>query len=193
MAVTASLKMLVCFHFVIKPLCFFSVKVQFSKEAAPLLPKILFVSEENGTALNTKLLKTSEPSSDSGKNPPKTNENTDGRGKPAKPDLCVLSLLIPYCCPSSTELWSLSGVLWGWNLMYILCKPVHRAAFGTGISCSVICVHQSCWSIRETMSVGGLQCLWGGVNNSVFFCLARRRLKGEFYGHEQLVEGRLEG
>ncbi|TRZ13266.1 hypothetical protein HGM15179_013840 [Zosterops borbonicus] len=60
------------------------VKVQFSKEAAPLLPKILFVSEENGTALNTKLLKTSEPSSDSGKNPPKTNENTDGRGKKSK-------------------------------------------------------------------------------------------------------------
>lgn len=92
------------FHFVIKPLCFFSVKVRFSSEAASLLPKILFVSEANGTALNTKLLKTSEPSSDSGKNPPKTNENTDGKGKPAKADLCVLSLLVPYCCASSTEL-----------------------------------------------------------------------------------------
>ncbi|NWR01655.1 GP107 protein, partial [Paradoxornis webbianus] len=60
------------------------VKVRFSSEAASLLPKILFVSEENGTALNTKLLKTSEPSNDSGKNPPKTNENTDGRGKKSK-------------------------------------------------------------------------------------------------------------
>lgn len=92
------------FHFVIKPLCFFSVKVRFSSEAASLLPKILFVSEANGTALNTKLLKTSEPSSDSDKNPPKTNENTDGKGKPAKADLCMLSLLIPYCCAFSTEL-----------------------------------------------------------------------------------------
>ncbi|OWK59750.1 Protein GPR107 [Lonchura striata] len=53
------------------------MKVRFSSEAASLLPKILFVSEENGTALNTKLLKTSELSSDSGKNPPKTNENAD--------------------------------------------------------------------------------------------------------------------
>ncbi|KAJ7414146.1 protein GPR107 isoform X1 [Willisornis vidua] len=55
------------------------VKVQFSAEAASLLPKISFVSEENGTAINTKPLKTSEPSSDSGQNPPKTNENTDGK------------------------------------------------------------------------------------------------------------------
>ncbi|NXW80127.1 GP107 protein, partial [Hirundo rustica] len=67
------------------------VKVRFSSEAASLLPKIVFVSEENGAALNTKLLKTSEPSSDSDKNPPKTNENTDGKGKPAQPDLCFFS------------------------------------------------------------------------------------------------------
>ncbi|NXC58460.1 GP107 protein, partial [Aleadryas rufinucha] len=67
------------------------VKVRFSSEAASLLPKILFVSEANGTALNTKLIKTSEPSSDSDKNPAKTNENTDGKGKPAKPDLCLFS------------------------------------------------------------------------------------------------------
>ncbi|NXI03624.1 GP107 protein, partial [Pachycephala philippinensis] len=67
------------------------VKVRFSSEAASLLPKILFVSEANGTALNTKLLKTSESSSDSDKNPPKTNENTNGKGKPAKPDLCLFS------------------------------------------------------------------------------------------------------
>ncbi|RMB93419.1 hypothetical protein DUI87_30114 [Hirundo rustica rustica] len=60
------------------------VKVRFSSEAASLLPKIVFVSEENGAALNTKLLKTSEPSSDSDKNPPKTNENTDGKGKKSK-------------------------------------------------------------------------------------------------------------
>ncbi|NXB80643.1 GP107 protein, partial [Donacobius atricapilla] len=53
------------------------VKVRFSSEAASLLPKILFVSEENGTALNTKLLKTSESSSDSSKNLPKTKENMD--------------------------------------------------------------------------------------------------------------------
>ncbi|NWV35206.1 GP107 protein, partial [Grantiella picta] len=65
------------------------VKVRFSSEAASLLPKILFVSEENGTALNSKLLKSSELSNDSGKSPPKTNENTDGKGKPAKLDLCL--------------------------------------------------------------------------------------------------------
>lgn len=91
MAVTTSLKMLVYFHFVIKPLCFFSVKVRFSSEAASLLPKIVFVSEENGTALNTKLLKTSELSSGSDKNPPKTSENAGDKGKPAKPDLCALT------------------------------------------------------------------------------------------------------
>ncbi|KAF4789160.1 G protein-coupled receptor [Turdus rufiventris] len=55
------------------------VKVQFSSQAASLLPKIVFVSEENGTALNTKVLKTSEPSNDSDKNPPKTNKNPDGQ------------------------------------------------------------------------------------------------------------------
>ncbi|NXD24698.1 GP107 protein, partial [Spelaeornis formosus] len=55
------------------------VKVRFSSEAASLLPKILFVSEENGTALNTKLLKTSAPNSDSGKNPQKTSDNTNGK------------------------------------------------------------------------------------------------------------------
>ncbi|KAM4761207.1 protein GPR107 isoform 1-T1 [Cyanocitta cristata] len=60
------------------------VKVRFSSEAASLLPKILFVSEANGTALNAKLLKTSEPSSDSGKNPPRTSENADGKGKKSK-------------------------------------------------------------------------------------------------------------
>ncbi|RLW00530.1 hypothetical protein DV515_00008818 [Chloebia gouldiae] len=60
------------------------VKVRFSSEAASLLPKILFVSEENGTALNTKLLKTSEQSSDSGKIPPKTNENAGGKDKKSK-------------------------------------------------------------------------------------------------------------
>ncbi|XP_056360951.1 protein GPR107 isoform X1 [Oenanthe melanoleuca] len=58
------------------------VKVRFSSEAASLLPRILFLSEENGTALNTKLLKSSESSS--GKNPPKTNENTDDKGEKSK-------------------------------------------------------------------------------------------------------------
>ena len=70
------------------------MKVRFSAEAASLLPKISFMSEENVTALSTKLLKTSEQSSDSGKNPAKSNENTDSKGKPAKPDLYVLSLLV---------------------------------------------------------------------------------------------------
>ncbi|XP_027585691.1 protein GPR107 isoform X1 [Pipra filicauda] len=60
------------------------VKVQFSAEAASLLPKISFISEENVTALSTKPLKTSEPSSDSGKTPPKTNKNTDGQDKKSK-------------------------------------------------------------------------------------------------------------
>ncbi|NXA02068.1 GP107 protein, partial [Nesospiza acunhae] len=67
------------------------VKVRFSSEAASLLPKIVFVSEENGTALNTKLLKTSELSSDSDKNAPKTSENTGDKGKPAKPDLLEMT------------------------------------------------------------------------------------------------------
>nr|XP_030142168.3 protein GPR107 isoform X1 [Taeniopygia guttata] len=60
------------------------MKVRFSSEAASLLPKILFVSEENGTALNTKLLKTSELSSDSGQNPPKPNENAGGKDEKSK-------------------------------------------------------------------------------------------------------------
>ncbi|XP_051663387.1 protein GPR107 isoform X1 [Manacus candei] len=60
------------------------VKVQFSAEAASLLPKISFISEENVTALSTKPLKTSEPSSDSGKTPPKTNKNTDGEDEKSK-------------------------------------------------------------------------------------------------------------
>ncbi|XP_027767474.1 protein GPR107 isoform X1 [Empidonax traillii] len=55
------------------------VKVRFSAEAASLLPKISFISETNVTASSTK--KTSEPSSDSGQNPPKTHENTDGKDK----------------------------------------------------------------------------------------------------------------
>ncbi|KAM6193024.1 protein GPR107 isoform 1-T1 [Sarcoramphus papa] len=60
------------------------VKVRFSAEAASLLPKISFMSEENVTALSTKLLKTSEQSSDSGKSPAKSNENTDSKGKKSK-------------------------------------------------------------------------------------------------------------
>ncbi|KAM6237525.1 protein GPR107 isoform 1-T1 [Spheniscus humboldti] len=60
------------------------VKVRFSAEAASLLPKISFMSEENVTALSTKLLKTSEQSSDSGKNPTKTNQNTDSKDKKSK-------------------------------------------------------------------------------------------------------------
>ncbi|NWS57388.1 GP107 protein, partial [Chunga burmeisteri] len=70
------------------------VKVRFSAEAASLLPKISFMSEQNVTALSTKLLKTSEQSGDSGKNAAKTNENTDSKGKPAKPDLYVLSSIV---------------------------------------------------------------------------------------------------
>ncbi|NXO53124.1 GP107 protein, partial [Aramus guarauna] len=50
------------------------VKVRFSAEAASLLPKISFVSEENVTALSTKPLKSSEQSSDSGKDPAETNQ-----------------------------------------------------------------------------------------------------------------------
>ncbi|KFV11746.1 Protein GPR107, partial [Pterocles gutturalis] len=52
------------------------VKVRFSAEAAALLPKISFMSEENVTALSTKPVKTSEQSSDSGKNPARTDQNT---------------------------------------------------------------------------------------------------------------------
>ncbi|GAB0198478.1 protein GPR107 [Grus japonensis] len=50
------------------------VKVRFSAEAASLLPKISFVSEDNVTALSTKPLKSSEQSSDSGKDPAETNQ-----------------------------------------------------------------------------------------------------------------------
>ncbi|XP_064891297.1 protein GPR107 isoform X2 [Columba livia] len=60
------------------------VKVRFSAEADSL-PKISFVSEENVTALNTKPLKTSEQSSDSGKTPAKTNQNIDREGAKSKP------------------------------------------------------------------------------------------------------------
>ncbi|KAM6047579.1 protein GPR107 isoform 1-T1 [Chlamydotis macqueenii] len=60
------------------------VKVRFSAEAASLLPKISFTSEENVTASSTKLLKTSEQSSDSGKNPTKTDQDTDNKGGKSK-------------------------------------------------------------------------------------------------------------
>ncbi|KAM6296926.1 protein GPR107 [Aegotheles albertisi] len=60
------------------------VKVRFSAEAASLLPKISFMSEENVTALSTKPLKTSEQSSDSDKTPAKTNENTDDKDNKSK-------------------------------------------------------------------------------------------------------------
>ncbi|XP_064583497.1 protein GPR107 isoform X3 [Zonotrichia leucophrys gambelii] len=60
------------------------VKVQFSSKAASLLPKIVFVSEENGTALNTKLLKSSELNSDSDRSPQKTSENTGNEDKESK-------------------------------------------------------------------------------------------------------------
>ncbi|NXJ79795.1 GP107 protein, partial [Trogon melanurus] len=66
------------------------VKVRFSAEAASLLPKISFISEGNVTALSTKPLKTPERSSNSGQNPTKTKQNTDSKGKPAKPDLSAL-------------------------------------------------------------------------------------------------------
>ncbi|KFZ61927.1 Protein GPR107, partial [Podiceps cristatus] len=55
------------------------VKVRFSAEAASLLPKISFVSEENVTALSTKPLKTVEQSNDSGKNPAKTSPSMDSK------------------------------------------------------------------------------------------------------------------
>ncbi|KAM6244012.1 protein GPR107 isoform 2-T2 [Porphyrio hochstetteri] len=50
------------------------VKVRFSAEAAALLPKISFMSEENVTALSTKPLKSSEKSSDSGKSTAEANQ-----------------------------------------------------------------------------------------------------------------------
>ncbi|KFO99063.1 Protein GPR107, partial [Calypte anna] len=56
------------------------VKVWFPAEAASLLPKISFVSEENLTALSTKPLKSSEQSSSSAKTPTKTKENADSEG-----------------------------------------------------------------------------------------------------------------
>ncbi|NWZ63679.1 GP107 protein, partial [Acrocephalus arundinaceus] len=70
------------------------VKVRFSSEAASLLPKIIFVSEENAMIL-IKILQ-----------------------RPTKIQMaevsqlnltCVLSLLIPHCCAFSTELWACSG------------------------------------------------------------------------------------
>ena len=57
------------------------MKVQFSAEASPLLPKISFVSDENATALITKPPKSSEDKSDSVKSPTETNKNTAGKGK----------------------------------------------------------------------------------------------------------------
>ncbi|NXV72962.1 GP107 protein, partial [Atlantisia rogersi] len=54
------------------------VKVRFSAEAAALLPKISFSSEENVIALSPKPLKSSEQSSDSGKSTAETNQ----KGKP---------------------------------------------------------------------------------------------------------------
>ncbi|XP_074464349.1 protein GPR107 isoform X1 [Larus michahellis] len=61
-----------------------AVKVRFSAEASSLLPKISFMPGENVTALNSKPLKTSEQSSDSGKSAAKTNENTDSKDKKSK-------------------------------------------------------------------------------------------------------------
>ncbi|KFW01512.1 Protein GPR107, partial [Eurypyga helias] len=51
------------------------VKVRFSAEAASLLPKISFVSEENVTALSTKSVQTSH----SDNSPAQTNQNTDSK------------------------------------------------------------------------------------------------------------------
>ncbi|NWU89630.1 GP107 protein, partial [Upupa epops] len=55
------------------------VTVRFSAEAASLLPKISFISEENVTALSTKSIKTSDQSSDSSINSPKTDQSTDSK------------------------------------------------------------------------------------------------------------------
>ncbi|KAM6400043.1 protein GPR107 isoform 2-T2 [Rhynochetos jubatus] len=60
------------------------VKVQFSAEAAALLPKISFVSEENVTALSTKPLQTSQQSSRSDNSPAQTNQNTDNKDTRSK-------------------------------------------------------------------------------------------------------------
>ncbi|XP_010145968.1 PREDICTED: protein GPR107, partial [Eurypyga helias] len=56
------------------------VKVRFSAEAASLLPKISFVSEENVTALSTKSVQTSH----SDNSPAQTNQNTDSKDKRSK-------------------------------------------------------------------------------------------------------------
>ncbi|NXV36629.1 GP107 protein, partial [Rissa tridactyla] len=72
-----------------------AVKVRFSAEASSLLPKISFMPGENVTALNSKPLKTSEQSSDSGKSAAKTNENTDSKGKPKNADFHA-DFSIPY-------------------------------------------------------------------------------------------------
>ncbi|NWS76041.1 GP107 protein, partial [Crotophaga sulcirostris] len=71
------------------------VKVRFSAEASSL-PKISFTSDGNVTTLSTKALKTSEQSSDSGKNPEKTDQNTDSEGKSTKPDLYNADFPISY-------------------------------------------------------------------------------------------------
>nr|XP_009688254.1 PREDICTED: protein GPR107 [Struthio camelus australis] len=60
------------------------VKVRFSAEAAALLPKISFVSEENVTALITKAPKTSEQSSRSSKTPVETKQNPASKEKKSK-------------------------------------------------------------------------------------------------------------
>ncbi|NXY82020.1 GP107 protein, partial [Alcedo cyanopectus] len=82
-----------------------TVTVRFSAEAASLLPKISFISEENVTALSAKPVKTSEQSSDSDKDPPKANPNTDNKGKTPKLNLHVLSLLFPWqpCCEKNAD------------------------------------------------------------------------------------------
>ncbi|NXP44704.1 GP107 protein, partial [Heliornis fulica] len=54
-----------------------AVKVRFSAEAAALLPKISFLSDENVTAISTKPIKPSEQSSNSGKNPAETNQKEE--------------------------------------------------------------------------------------------------------------------
>ncbi|XP_068770800.1 protein GPR107 isoform X2 [Struthio camelus] len=61
-----------------------AVKVRFSAEAAALLPKISFVSEENVTALITKAPKTSEQSSRSSKTPVETKQNPASKEKKSK-------------------------------------------------------------------------------------------------------------
>ncbi|XP_062446715.1 protein GPR107 [Rhea pennata] len=60
------------------------VKVRFSAEAAALLPKISFVSEENVTALITKAPKTTKQSSDSSKTSVETKQNPTSEDKKSK-------------------------------------------------------------------------------------------------------------